>query len=523
MAPAAAPPAPLSAGMTRIMLTVCAMSATVMQALDTTIANVALPYMQGSLGASQDQINWVLTSYIVAAAVLTSLIGWVSERFGRKKLFVICAAGFTFASLLCGLAQSIEQMVLFRLLQGSFGAALVPLSQTVMIEIYPAEQRGMAMSIWGMGVMIGPIMGPTLGGWLTDNYSWHWVFLVNLPIGIVTVAGLLIFMTETKSVANLRFDWLGFVALSIGIGSLQLMLDRGEQLAWFESNEIFAEMIISIAGFYVFFAHSFTTAKPFVDFAMFRDRNFASAFVFMFAVGVILYSTLALSTPFIQGIMGYPVVTAGVLLATRGGGTLVAMIAVGRLMRIIEARTLIFVGVAMIAITLYHTIGFTEQTSAQTIITLGVVQGLGLGLVFVPLSTVAFITLPGYLRTNGSSMLTLIRNIGSAIGISVVTAMLTSKTTIFHSQLVESLTPFNNALKMPDVASHLDVTSNTGLAILDAIVTQQATIMAYANDYKMLMVVSFLMLPFVILLGSTLKTTSGPNAGPKTQEVHALD
>jgi MFS transporter, DHA2 family, multidrug resistance protein len=516
MSGGAAPSAAPSAGLVRIMLTVCAMSATVMQALDTTIANVALPYMQGSLGASQDQINWVLTSYIVAAAVLTAPIGWISDRFGRKKLFVICAAGFTGASLLCGVAQTIEQMVLFRLLQGSFGAALVPLSQTTMLEIYPPEQRGMAMSIWGMGVMLGPIMGPTLGGWLTENYSWHWVFLVNLPIGIVTVAGLLIFMTETRPVANLRFDWLGFLALSIGIGSLQLMLDRGEQLAWFESNEIFAEMIVSIAGFYVFFAHSFTTKNPFVDFAMFRDRSFASAVVFMFAVGVILYSTLSLSTPFIQGIMNYPVVTAGELLATRGLGTLAGMIAVGRLMRVVEARTLIFIGTALIAVTLYETIGYTEQTSAYTVVTVGMLQGLGLGLVFVPLSTVAFITLPGSLRTNGSSILTLIRNIGSAIGISIVAAKLTSNTTIFHSQLVESLTPFNTALQMPDVASHLDIKSQTGLGLLDAIVTQQAAIIAYANDYKMLMVVSIIMLPFVFLLGSTLRTMS--RAKP---EVHA--
>jgi len=244
------------------------MSATVMQALDTTIANVALPYMQGSLGASQDQINWVLTSYIVAAAVLTSPIGWISDRIGRKKLFIICVAGFTFASLLCGIAQSIEQMVLFRLLQGSFGAALVPLSQTVMLDIYPPEQRGTAMSIWGIGVMLGPIMGPILGGWLTDNYSWHWVFLVNLPVGIVTLAGLVMFMTDAPPLAKLRFDWLGFLALSIGIGSLQLMLDRGEQLDWFQSNEVIAEAIVSAAGFYVFFAHTFTTQNPFVDFAM---------------------------------------------------------------------------------------------------------------------------------------------------------------------------------------------------------------------------------------------------------------
>src|SRR3979490_2408433 len=325
------------------------------------------------------------------AAGLTSPIGWISDRLGRKKLFIICVAGFTFASLLCGIAQSIEQMVLFRLLQGSFGAALVPLSQTVMLDIYPPEQRGTAMSIWGIGVMLGPIMGPILGGWLTDNYSWHWVFLVNLPVGIVTLAGLVMFMTDAKPLAKMRFDWLGFPAarialgappkmrfawlgfraLSIGIGSLQLMLDRGEQLDWFQSGEVVAEAIISIAGFYVFFAHTFTTQNPFVDFAMFRDRNYAGAVTFMFVVGVILYSTLALSAPFIQGVMGYPIVAAGMLLATRGIGTLVGMIAVGRLMKILEARTLIFIGTGLIAFSLHAMIGFTEQTSAHTVPVMG--------------------------------------------------------------------------------------------------------------------------------------------------------
>src|SRR3954470_5651577 len=228
----------MSAGMRRNLLTVCAMTATIMQALDTTIANVALPYMQGSLSASLDQINWVLTSYIVAAAIMTAPIGWLADRFGRKKLFITCVAGFTVASLLCALAQNIEQMVLFRLLQGMAGAALVPLSQAVLLDSYTVEERGSAMAIWGVGVMLGPIMGPTLGAWLTDNYSWHWVFLINLPVGIITVIGLTILMDETDLKAGMRFDWFGFAALAAGIGSLQLMLDRGEQVGWFTSNEI---------------------------------------------------------------------------------------------------------------------------------------------------------------------------------------------------------------------------------------------------------------------------------------------
>src|SRR6201746_1983286 len=241
-------------GLRRNMVTICAMTATIMQALDTTIANVALPYMQGSLSASQDQINWVLTSYIVAAAIMTAPVGWIANRFGRKRIFIVCSAGFTFASVLCGLAQDINQMVLFRLLQGVFGAALVPLSQAVMLDSYSLQERAKAMSIWGMGVMMGPIMGPSLGAWLTETYSWHWVFFVNLPFGIFTVLGLLVFMDETKKNLELRFDWFGFTALAIGIGSLQIALDRGEQLGGLESNEIIAQFLAALAGVYYFSA-----------------------------------------------------------------------------------------------------------------------------------------------------------------------------------------------------------------------------------------------------------------------------
>ena len=316
-----------------MLVTVCAMTATIMQALDTTIANVALPYMQGSLSASLDQINWVLTSYIVAAAIMTAPIGWLADRFGRKKLFITCVAGFTVASLLCALAQNIEQIVLFRLLQGMAGAALVPLSQSVLLDAYSIEERGSAMAIWGIGVMLGPIMGPTLGAWLTDNYSWHWVFLINLPIGVITVIGMLLFMDETKKQEHLRFDWFGFLALAVGIGSLQLLLDRGEQVGWYGASEIWIETIVSIAGFYYFFAHSLTTPEPFVRFEMFKDRNFVSGVVFMVVIGVVLFGTMALITPFMQQLLGYPIQTAGFLLGSRGVGTLLTMMVAPRLMR----------------------------------------------------------------------------------------------------------------------------------------------------------------------------------------------
>src|ERR1700716_2663202 len=373
-------------GLRRNMVTICAMTATIMQALDTTIANVALPYMQGTLGASQDQINWGLTPYIAAAAIMTAPVGWIANRFGRKRTFIVCSAGFTFASVLCGLAQDINQMVLFRLLQGVFGAALVPLSQAVMLDSYALHERAKAMSIWGMGVMMGPIMGPSLGAWLTETYSWHWVFFVNLPFGIFTVLGLMAFMDETKKNLELRFDWFGFTALAVAIGSLQLALDRGEQLGWSESNEIVAEFIISIVGFYYFFAHSLTASKPFIQFALFRDRNFVGGCVFMAVMGLVLFSTMALASPYLQNVIGYPIITAGLLLASRGCGTFVAMMLVGRMMRYIEARTLIISGLSLTCLSLFYMTGWTDQTGVPEIVTMSIIQGLGFGLVFVPLS-----------------------------------------------------------------------------------------------------------------------------------------
>src|ERR1700731_2775651 len=490
-------------GLRRNMVTICAMTATIMQALDTTIANVALPYMQGSLSASQDQINWVLTSYIVAAAIMTAPVGWIANRFGRKRILILCSGGFTVASVLCGLAQDINQMVLFRLMQGVFGAALVPLSQAVMLDSYALHERAKAMSIWGMGVMMGPIMGPSLGAWLTETYFWHWVFFVNLPLGSFTVLGLLVFMDETKKNLELRFDWFGFAALAVGIGSLQIALDRGEQLGWMESNEIIAEIIVSVIGFYYFFAHSFTTAKPFIQFAIFKDRNFIGGCVFMAIMGLVLYSTMALSSPYLQNVIGYPILTAGLLLATRGSGTFVAMMLVGRFMKYIEARTLIMSGLALMSLSLFFMTGWTDQTNVPTIVVVSIAQGFGLGLVFVPLSTVAFLTLPNHLRTDGTSMLTLLRNVASSIGISIVIAQLTEGGRRVYAVLSEHVTPFNHAMQMPNVRGMIDMGTDAGRAMADVMIGLQAQIIAFALDYQMVMIITLCAIPLAIMIGSS--------------------
>jgi DHA2 family multidrug resistance protein len=512
---AATQPSSMIPGLRRNMVTICAMTATIMQALDTTIANVALPYMQGTLSASQDQINWVLTSYIVAAAIMTAPVGWIANRFGRKRIFIICSAGFTIASVLCGLAQDIGQMVLFRLMQGVFGAALVPLSQAVMLDSYSLQERAKAMAIWGMGVMMGPIMGPSLGAWLTETYSWHWVFFVNLPFGIFTVLGLVIFMDETKKNIDLRFDWFGFTALAVAIGSLQLALDRGEQLGWLESNEIIAEFVIAGIGFYYFLAHSLTTSRPFIQFALFKDRNFVGGCVFMAVMGLVLFSTMALSSPFLQNVIGYPIITAGLLLASRGCGTFVAMMMVGRLMRYIEARTLIISGLSITCASLYYMTYWTDQTGATEITVISIIQGFGFGLVFVPLSTVAFLTLPNHLRTDGTSMLTLMRNVASSIGISLVISQLTQGTRYNYAILSEHINPFNHAMQMPQVRAMIDMATDKGRAMADVIVRAQAQIVAFSQDYQMVMIFTALAIPLAIMIGSTKAALRKQAAGPE--------
>jgi len=493
----------LSPFMRRSLVTVCVMMATIMQALDMTIANVALPYMQGSLSATIDQVSWVLTSYIVAAAIMTAPVGWLASRYGAKRLLMTCAAGFTAASMLCGIAQSIEEMVLFRLLQGMFGAALVPLSQSVMMSIYPVEKRGQAMSIWGMGVMIGPIMGPTLGGLLTDAYSWRWVFYINLPFGIATVLGLWAFMTETEERKANPFDWIGFGTLSLAIGALQLMLDRGEQLGWFDSQEIVLEGLVSAAAFYFFLAHSMTTkGRPFISIDIFRDRNFVVGLIFMFVCGILLLATAALMAPFLQTLAGYPVFDAGLLLGTRGVGMMLAMMVVGRLVGRIDVRLLIGAGLAFCALSLYYSIGFSADTTAWTVTWTSVLQGVGLGFLFVPLNTIAFATLPAALRTEGTAMWTLIRNLGSSIGVSIVIATLTNKTIVMHARLMENVTPFNQALTDP-AAAMLDPSTEQGRALLDNLIAQQAMTIAYSNDFMLMMIMTLLAFPLILLIRTT--------------------
>jgi DHA2 family multidrug resistance protein len=491
-------------GPRRATITVSVMLASIMQSLDNTIANVALPHIQGSLSATQDQMTWVLTSYIIAAAIMTPLAGWLSGRFGRKRVFVASIVGFTIASMFCGLAQSLPEIVIARLMQGICGAALVPLSQAVLLDINPPERHARAMTVWVMGVTVGPILGPALGGWLTENYDWRWVFFINVPIGILAFFGLLGSLPETPPRQS-RFDFFGFAALSLGIGALQLMLDRGQLKDWFNSPEIVTEGTIAGVSLYLFIVHMLTTPKArFLSPALFRDRNFVTGNFFIFIVGLVLFATLALLPPMLQELLNYPVVTTGLVTAPRGVGTLLAMLIVWRIMDRVDSRLIIGIGFVLTAVSLWQMTGFDLQMGTATVVWSGLTQGLGTGFVFVPLASVAFATLAPALRNEGAALFSLMRNLGSSIGISAVETLLTRNTQIVHAGLAAHVTPFGAmARAQPPVGATLH-----SLEIMNAMVTQQAAMIAYNDDFQLMMVMSIVALPLIFLLRKARKNTN---------------
>jgi DHA2 family multidrug resistance protein len=446
---------------------------------------------------------------------MTPPTGFLAGRFGQKRLFLVSVVGFTVASMLCGLAQSAVQIVLFRILQGAFGAALVPLSQSVLMAINPKERQGSAMALFGMAVTVGPVLGPVLGGWLTENYSWRWCFYINLPVGAAAFLGMTVFLPDSERKPGEKLDWLGFATLSIAIAAMQVLLDRGEQKDWFGSGEIWIEAIVAASAFYLFLVHTFTTNATFVRPALFRDRNFLAGTIFIFIVGLTYYASLALQPTYLQNLMNYPVVTAGIVLAPRGAGTMIAMFVVGRLTGRLDTRVLLAFGLGLTAWAFYAATGWTPDISQTEIVIVGLVQGVGLGFLFVPLTAVALATLPTEQRTEGSGLFNLSRNIGSSVGISVVNALLTRNTQINHAEIAAHINAVNRAFEQPTVAQFLDPVTAAGRAALDAVVTQQAQIIAYIDDYKLLMIATLAVLPLLIIF----KKTAGGGEGHAAIEV----
>jgi DHA2 family multidrug resistance protein len=480
-------------------ITISIMLATVMNSLDTTIANVALPHMQGSVSASPEQITWVLTSYIVAAAIMTPLAGWLADRIGRKRMFLISIGGFTVASMLCGIATSLPEIVLFRVLQGVFGAALIPLSQAVLLDINPPEKHGQAMAIWGAGAILGPILGPALGGYFTENLSWRWCFYINLPIGILAFLGVALFISGDRLRRAKRFDFLGFGMLTLFIAAFQMVLDRGPSQDWFQSREIWIETILAAVGLWVFVVHTFTTQHPFFDRALMRDRNFVTASVFGFFVGILLFSTMALLPPMMQTLMGYPVLTSGLLSMPRGVGSFAAMFFVGRLIGKVDTRAILFTGLSISAIALWQMMHFDLAMGVWPFVTSGIIQGLGVGLLFVPLSTLAFATLPPHLRPEGSSVYTLVRNLGSGVGISIMNALLVANTQTMHASLSGKIIA-SDAVVRANLPRVLDPSTTTGVSALNAEITRQASMVAYVDNFRLMFIITIACVPMLLLM-----------------------
>jgi len=477
----------------RAMITLVVMAASVMQVLDTTIANVALPHMQGSLGATQDQISWVLTSYIVVSAIATPLTGWIASQLGRTRAFVLATAGFTVSSIFCGLATTLPQIVAFRILQGAMGAILVPMSQAILLDAYPRSETAKAMSIFSTGIMVGPILGPIVGGYLTQAFDWRWCFYINVPIGVLAAIGALIFVPEPPRMHGRRLDWLGFGFLTIAIAGLQLVLDRGEHKGWFQSDEILAEAAVAVFGVYMFIVHSATTAKPFIDMRLLRDRTFVSGTTIMALIFMVYLGALVLVPQMLQFQLNYPVLTAGIATSPRGIGMMAAIIAAGRLHRLVNPKLIIAVGMLANAASLFLMSRWSMDVDMEDIVWAGVLQGIGMGFITVPVATLTFSTLSDELRNDGTAFFSLMRNIGGAIGVAIVSSRIVELTQIQHGYLAEFMTPFRHlGAKM--------LAGGPALRLLNGGITMQAGMIAYDNAFLLLSIMSVGMMPVVLFL-----------------------
>ncbi len=497
----------------RTWITCSIMLATIMRGLDNTIANVALAHMQGSLSASREEIAWVLTSYIVSVAITMPLTGWLAGRLGIKYVFLVSVIGFTVASALCGAAQNLPQLVIFRVLQGIGGAALAPLAQATLLSINPPERHGQAMALFGTGTVLGPIAGPALGGWLTDSFGWRSVFYINVPFGIISALGIAYFIRDNRRAHSEGFDFFGFATLSLAIGAFQLMLDRGTVNDWFASTEIAIEATVAALALYLLVVHTMTTGdRSFLNRELLKNGPFVAATVLAFLVGVVMNGTLALLPLMLQELMGYPVLTTGLVTAPRGIGTMIGMFLVGRVINVVDAKVLVAFGFTLIAVALWQMTHFSLQMGEGPVIVSGLIQGFGFGCTAVPLNMVALSNLPRHILTQGTAIRGLMRNLGGSVGIPILVAQLTENTAIVHSRLVEYLRPDNPLAQAPALGARFSLTQPAGIAALNAEVTRQASMVAYIDDFKLMTVVALASIPLVLLLRQRRAPVARPAA-----------
>ncbi len=494
----AAVPAP-RASLRGIALIVSVILAGTIYEINITIATVALPHMQGAFAATHDQISWVVTSFVLGMTMVLACSGWLADRFGRKRIFLIGTIGFTLASLLCGTATSVEEAVLWRLLQGGFGAPLVPISQAMTLDAFPKEHHGTALTIWGIATMIGPAMGPTVGGLLVEHYSWPWTFYFGVPFGIIAAIGVWLLVEEDTPLASRPMDWIGFTAIITVVAMLQFILNRGERLDWFASAEIIVATAVTIAALYIFVIHSTLARHPFLEPAMFRDRNFAIGLPLTFVWGFVLYGNIVLTSLMLQELRGFPVVTLGLVMSPRGIGVMVGMVIGNLLITRLNPRIILSMGLGMIALSSWVMSGWSNQVEPFAVIWTGFLQGVGTGCGFIPLFAMMFATLNTKLRTEGIMLFNLMLFTGISCGIAVAVSVLTRSTSINHATLMEHISRYNDLLSQPRAAGAWDTGTRGGLASIEAEVTRQATMIGYLNNFTFIAYLTLAAVPCAFL------------------------
>ena len=491
------------------------MLAVFMEVLDTSVANVSLPHIAGNLSAGVDESTWVLTSYLVSNAIVLPLTGWLSSLFGRKRFYMTCVAIFTLSSMLCGLAPSLALLVLFRILQGAGGGALQPISQAILLESFPKHKQGMAMAIFGMGVVLAPIIGPTLGGWITDSYSWRWIFLINVPIGIISLVLTFFlvfdppFLTRKKWTEGTHLDFIGLGLLSVGLGFLQVVLDKGQRDDWFESNFIVWCAAVSVIGLVAALVWELTRKDPIVDFRLLRDRNFFLATVTMFVLGFVLYGSTALLPIFLQTLLGYTALLSGLVLSPGGFLVIILLPIVGRLLTRFEARWLVMVGVASVALSLFHMATFNLDIDFRTAMMARVYQSAGMAFLFVPINVMAFYYIPKMKFNNATGIINLARNIGGSFGIANVMTLLARRSQFHQNMLVSHLTPLDPAYQSL-VSGSRQLLFGAGSNSIDAatqahglvygLLQRHATMLAFVDDFWLMGLTFLSLVPLMFFM-----------------------
>jgi len=489
----------------RGLITLGVVLSTFMSALDTTVANISLPHMQGNLSASPEQITWVITSYIVAQAVTIPVSGWLAARFGIKAMLLGCIAAFTVTSVLCGLATNLPELVLFRMIQGAVAAPLMPLTQVVLFNINPPQRHGHAMAMFTLAAVVAPAIGPVIGGWLTENFTWRWCFFVNVPAGFAAMALISAFLPSTP-VEQRRFDFLGFGALSVAVIAFQLMVDRGTTLDWFDSREVIIEALVAGSGFFVFVVHMLTAREPMCPPALLRDRNYVTAIIIGFFFSVMMFSSFTLMPLMMQGVLGYPVLYAGYVSTPRGLLMLVLLPFMGRLDAMVDRRILMAAGLGVLVLSFWQMAQFDLSMSGREIVGATLLQGLGQAMMFVPLSTFGFATIAQELRPEASSFSILIRNLGGSAGVAAIQAYTISNGQATHATLSAHVTADNPVLRSLTPGNFSPDTVQGALA-LNSEINRQAMMVAYVNDFWLLTIICALCIPLVLLM-KTQRNTS---------------